>query len=105
MLMMSRTLSVETSSALEQSIRLTLYLALHDHHCQQLLTTIVNVIEEANCAAFRSAAVDNAWADAFERLYASINDEFVRPTGKNRIHKFKSKVCKWTSSCTISTVR
>lgn len=58
----------------------------------QLLTKLVDVLELTKCAAFRNAAVDNPWFEAFDRFYDGIELDYVKPTGKNRVHKFKSKV-------------
>lgn len=72
---------------------------------EELLSKLIDVLETTNCAAYRSAAVDNSWFEAFERFYDSIEVDYVKPGGKNRIHKFKAKVGGFVALLRLRRVR
>lgn len=58
----------------------------------QLLSGTILLLHDCNCASYRSAASENPWARAFKEFYDSVASEYSRPSGKNRIHKFKAKM-------------
>jgi hypothetical protein len=52
----------------------------------------------SNCASFSTATTDTPWLNAFDDIYGTTAREFSVPVGKNRLHKFKTKMIElWTA--------
>jgi hypothetical protein len=62
------------------------------------LKSVIEALEASNCASFSTSTSDTPWLNAFDVIYGTIAREFSVPVGKNRLHKFKTKMVElWTA--------
>jgi hypothetical protein len=57
-----------------------------------LSESVIEALEASNCASFSMATADTPWNTAFDVIYGTVAREFSMPVGKNRLHKFKTKM-------------